>query len=123
MAMDDFRLPPSPPSLAIFISLEPHIVLSRHLPSCFKSFGIVCRMLMLPVYTLPVSFELHRFSYFQRKLTIPQALFDCMSTSKRVHTRRTVFYRRLPLPTYPPGMNGTAAKAMVRDPTGHPNAL
>jgi len=69
-------------------------------------------MAALPIQ---VSFELHRFSYFQRKLTIKQSYFDRISIYKSVRARRVVSYRSLSLPTYPPEMNGTAAHATAPD--------
>jgi hypothetical protein len=69
------------------------------------------------LYSTPSVSNFTVFSYFQRKLTIPQTFFDWISTYRRVHTRRIAFYRRLLLPTYPPEMNGTAAWATDCTPT------
>jgi hypothetical protein len=114
---------PSPQSLATLSHqsdiLNPHatypLVLSRLglSAACWRSPFILCL----------VSFELPRFQYFQPKLTIQQNFFDLISIYKRVHTRRIVSYRHLPLATYPPEMNGTAAWVTDGMPTSRCNEL
>jgi hypothetical protein len=68
-------------------------------------------MVTLPVCTLPRQVRTLPFFIFSTKAYDTTGFFDWISIYRRAHTRRIVSYRRLPLPTYPPEMNGTAAWA------------
>jgi hypothetical protein len=114
---------PLPPSVAFLSDQNRKLRLPSSRPLITSRLGSSYAWRRSPSVLYPVSFELYRFSYFQRKLTIPQAFFDWISIYRRVHTRRIASYRRLPMLTYPPEMNGTAAQATVRDRTNRYNIL
>jgi hypothetical protein len=77
-------------------------------------------MLVLSVYTLPGQFRTAPFSIISTKTYDSTGLFRF---DIHVDTCRIVSYRRLPLATYPPEMNGTAAWVTDGMPTSHCNGL